>query len=268
MLAAQDPHNPVYQTVISGARGDVTQITQMAGMKGLVANPAGKIIELPIVSNYKEGLTTLEYFISTHGARKGLTDKGLRTPDAGYLTRRLVDVAQDTVITEIDCKSKSSLTFHAKDLGGEDSREFADHLYGRVLAADVKSKNGAVALKKGAMLDKAAMVKLAAARPSEVSVRSVLTCNLDWGICQQCYGLDLALGGIVNVGEAVGVIAAQSIGEPGTQLTMRTFHTGGVAGEDITQGLPRVEELFEARPPKGERPCSPEIDGTWNQRRP
>ena len=262
MLKAQDPHNPVYQTVISGARGNASQINQMAGMKGLVANPSGRIIELPILHNFKEGLESLEYFISTHGARKGLTDKGLRTPDAGYLTRRLVDVAQDTVITEVDCKSKRFLTFHAKDLGGEDSREFTDHLYGRVLATDAKNKNGTVALKKGTLLDKPAMVKLAAAKPSEVSVRSVLTCNLDWGTCQQCYGMDLGLGGIVNVGEAVGVIAAQSIGEPGTQLTMRTFHTGGVAGqEDITQGLPRVEELFEARPPKGEAVLS-EIDGT------
>ena len=262
MLAAQDIHNPVYQTVISGARGDVSQINQMAGMIGLVANPSGRIIELPIATNFKEGLHSLEYFISTHGARKGLTDKGLRTPDAGYLTRRLVDVAQDTVVTEADCKSKRFLTFHAKDLGGEESRAFADHLYGRVLAADVKNKNGTVALKKGDLLDKAAMVKLVATKPSEVSVRSVLTCNLNWGTCQQCYGMDLGLGGLVNVGEAVGVIAAQSIGEPGTQLTMRTFHTGGVAGqEDITQGLPRVEELFEARPPKGEAVLS-EIDGT------
>jgi DNA-directed RNA polymerase subunit beta' len=261
MLAAQDTHNPVYQTVISGARGDISQINQMAGMIGLVANPSGRIIELPIATNFKEGLHSLEYFISTHGARKGLTDKGLRTPDAGYLTRRLVDVAQDTVITEADCKSKKFLTFYAKDLGGENSQEFTDHLYGRVLAADIK-KGATVVLKKGDLLDKAAMVKLASAKPSEVSVRSVLTCNLTWGTCQKCYGLDLGLGGLVNIGEAVGVIAAQSIGEPGTQLTMRTFHTGGVAGEeDITQGLPRVEELFEARPPKGEAILS-EIDGT------
>ena len=263
MLEAQDPHNPVYQTVISGARGDTSQINQMAGMIGLVANPSGRIIELPIRSNYKEGLGSLEYFISTHGARKGLTDKGLRTPDAGYLTRRLVDVSQDTVVTEADCKSKDYLLFKAEDLGGENSQEFTDHLYGRILGAEVKNKNGTVVLKKGDLLDKANMVKLTGAKPAEVEVRSVLGCRQNWGICQHCYGLDLGLGGLVKIGEAVGVIAAQSIGEPGTQLTMRTFHTGGVTGEqeDITQGLPRVEELFEARPPKGEAVLS-EIDGT------
>ena len=260
MLEAQDPHNPVYQTVISGARGDITQITSMAGMKGLVANPAGKIIELPIVSNYKEGLTTLEYFISTHGARKGLTDKGLRTPDAGYLTRRLVDVAQDTVVTEADCKSRSGVVFRAAELS-DLGQQFTDHLYGRVLAEDVvRTKTGKVVLKRGTLLDKPSLDILIAAKPVEVTVRSVLGCKQDWGICQQCYGLDLALSEPVKIGEAVGVIAAQSIGEPGTQLTMRTFHTGGVATEDITQGLPRVEELFEARPPKGEA-CLAEIDG-------
>ncbi|HEY8108547.1 MAG TPA: DNA-directed RNA polymerase subunit beta' [Patescibacteria group bacterium] len=259
MLGTQDPLNPVYQTVISGARGDTSQINQMAGMVGLVANPSGEIIELPIVSNFKEGLQALEYFISTHGARKGLTDKGLRTPDAGYLTRRLVDVAQDTVITQDDCKTKEYIVFNREDLGGSDS-EFEDHLYGRVIAKDVVVK-GKTILKKGDLVEKPNLEKLKKAIPEEVAVRSVLNCAQDWGICKQCYGLDLALGEPVRIGEAVGVIAAQSIGEPGTQLTMRTFHTGGVAAEDITQGLPRVEELFEARPPKGEAVLA-EIDGT------
>ncbi|MDP9212202.1 MAG: DNA-directed RNA polymerase subunit beta', partial [bacterium] len=258
MLDSQDPHNPVYQTVISGARGDSSQINQMAGMVGLVANPAGKIIERPITSNYKEGLQALEYFSSTHGARKGLTDKGLRTPDAGYLTRRLVDVAQDTVIIQHDCKTKEYILFKKDELKGSVS-EFEDHLYGRVLAKDLTIR-GKTILKKGDLIDKPAMEKLKKAKPEEVAVRSVLACALDWGICQQCYGLDLALSEPVRIGEAVGVIAAQSIGEPGTQLTMRTFHTGGVASEDITQGLPRVEELFEARPPKGEAILA-EIDG-------
>ena len=258
MLDTQDPRNPVYQTVISGARGDSSQINQMAGMVGLVANPSGRIIERPITSNYKEGLQALEYFSSTHGARKGLTDKGLRTPDAGYLTRRLVDVAQDTVVTQDDCKTKEHIVFRKDELK-ESVSEFEDHLFGRVLAKDLLVRGKAV-LKKGDLVDKPAMDKLKKAKPDEVSVRSVLTCALDWGICKQCYGLDLALREPVRLGEAVGVIAAQSIGEPGTQLTMRTFHTGGVATEDITQGLPRVEELFEARPPKGEAILA-EIDG-------
>ena len=259
MLTAQDPHNPVYQTVISGARGDVTQINQMAGMKGLVANPSGRIIELPIISNYKEGLRALEYFISTHGARKGLTDKGLRTPDAGYLTRRLVDVAQDTVIVEHDCKTKHGLTFVTTEVEAR-GEKLEDRISGRVLLKEVKGKGGKTLAKKGTLLDKDNLAALLAGKPEEVIVRSVLTCELDWGTCQACYGIDLAVGRIVNIGEAVGVIAAQSIGEPGTQLTMRTFHTGGVATEDITQGLPRVEELFEARPPKGQAALA-EIDG-------
>ncbi len=262
MLEAQDPQNPVYQTVISGARGDTSQLNQMAGMVGLVANPAGRIIELPITSNYKEGLSALEYFISTHGARKGLTDKGLRTPDAGYLARRLVDVAQDTVITVPDCKTKHGLTFR-RDEQEAVGRQLADRLAGRVLLKDAKDAKGKVLAKKGTLLDKVELEKLLKGKPEEVTVRSVLTCTQDWGTCQQCYGIDLALNELVNIGEAVGVIAAQSIGEPGTQLTMRTFHTGGVAAEDITQGLPRVEELFEARPPKGEAPLA-EIGGRVN----
>ena len=260
MLKVQDTQNPVYQTVISGARGDVTQINQMAGMKGLVANPSGRIIELPIISNYKEGLKALEYFISTHGARKGLTDKGLRTPDAGYLTRRLVDVAQDTVITEDDCQTKIGLTFVRSEVEarGEDIK---NRIEGRVVLKEVKDAKGNVIVKKGTLLDKSNLQKVLDGKPDEVVVRSVLSCGLDWGVCQLCYGVDLALGRLVNIGEAVGVIAAQAIGEPGTQLTMRTFHTGGVATEDITQGLPRVEELFEARPPKGEAIIA-DLDGT------
>ena len=254
MLEVQDPTNPVYQSVISGARGDTSQINQMAGMVGLVANPSGEIIELPIISNFKEGLQALEYFISTHGARKGLTDKGLRTPDAGYLTRRLVDVAQDTVIIQEDCKTKGFITFAKEDLD-----RIEDHVYGRVLAKDLVVK-GKTILKKGDLIDKPNMEKVKKTKPEEVAVRSVLNCALNWGICKHCYGMDMALGEPVRIGEAVGVIAAQSIGEPGTQLTMRTFHTGGVAAEDITQGLPRVEELFEARPPKGEAILA-DIDG-------
>ncbi len=259
MLAAQDPHNPVYQTVISGARGDVSQLNQMAGMKGVVVNPSGRMIDLPIISNYKEGLKALEYFISTHGARKGLTDKGLRTPDAGYLTRRLVDVAQDTVITIADCKTKQGLTFVTTEVAAR-GEQIGDRISGRVLLKDVKDAKGKVVCKKGTLLDREILADLLATKPTEVTVRSVLTCAHDWGVCQCCYGLDLALGRRVNIGEAVGVIAAQSIGEPGTQLTMRTFHTGGVAAEDITQGLPRVEELFEARPPKGQAVLS-EVSG-------
>jgi DNA-directed RNA polymerase subunit beta' len=258
MLKSQDPLNPVYQTVISGARGDTSQLNQMAGMKGIVANPSGRLIELPIRSNYKEGLRALEYFISTHGARKGLTDKGLRTPDAGYLTRRLVDVAQDTVVAADDCKTKHGLTFVTAEL--DEGEELRDRIFGRVLMKDVK-KGQKVIAKKGDLVDKDLVEVILASKPEEVTVRSVLTCELDWGICRNCYGLDLAISKKVNIGEAVGVIAAQAIGEPGTQLTMRTFHTGGVAAQDITQGLPRVEELFEARPPKGEAKLA-EISGT------
>ena len=259
MLDAQDTSNPVYQTVISGARGDTSQLNQMAGMKGIVANPSGKMIELAITSNYKEGFQALEYFISTHGTRKGLTDKGLRTPDAGYLTRRLVDVAQDTVINEHNCGTKEGLTFITKEVVAR-GEKLADRISGRVLLKDVKDAKGSVLMKKGTLLDRANLEELLAHDPAEVVVRSVLTCALPWGACQLCYGLDLAIGKLVNIGEAVGVIAAQSIGEPGTQLTMRTFHTGGVAAEDITQGLPRVEELFEARPPKGQAVLT-EING-------
>ncbi len=250
MLGAQDHTNPVYQTVISGARGNTSQLNQMAGMKGLVANPSGRIIELPIKSNYKEGLQALEYFISTHGARKGLTDKGLRTPDAGYLTRRLVDVAQDTVIVVDDCGTKEGLTFTTSDAEVRGD-SFPDHIYGRVLMKDAKDAKGAVVAKKGTLITKDVLAEIAERKVPEAIVRSILTCIQHIGTCQKCYGLDLATGKLVTHGEAVGVIAAQSIGEPGTQLTMRTFHTGGVASEDITQGLPRVEELFEARPPKG-----------------
>lgn len=234
----------------SGARGDLSQVNQMAGMLGLVADPAGRTIELPIKSNYKEGFSVLEYFNSTHGARKGLTDTALKTAESGYLTRRLVDVAQDVIITEHDCGDTegSSLSRHESEAIGE---SFTYRLSGRVAVVDLKV-DGKTLVKAGEMIsdDKAALIDKSGV--DSVRVRSVLKCRTFWGICQQCYGLDLARGHMVKLGEPVGVIAAQSIGEPGTQLTMKTFHKGGVAGEDITTGLPRVEEIFEARNPKGQ----------------
>lgn len=236
----------------SGARGNIGQLAQMAAMKGNVVNAAGRTMELPIRSNYKEGLSSLEYFISTHGARKGLSDTALKTSDSGYLTRRLVDVSQDVIITDIDCGDKEGITIskaESKSMG----EEFASRLISRVLAGDaVNTKTGEVIAKKGKLVTKEIYAKIEEAGIEEVRIRSVLTCASTFGICQKCYGADLATGELVAPGEAVGIVAAQSIGEPGTQLTMRTFHAGGIAGADITQGLPRVEELFEARTPKGQ----------------
>jgi len=246
----------------SGAtKGGVNTVRQLAGMRGLMADPNGRIIPLPIRSNFREGLTALEYFLSTHGSRKGLADTALRTADAGYLTRRLVDVAQDVIVTEVDCGTNTGIwvrTSESKGLG----ESFLERVATRVLAADVSDpENGEVVLERGAVLDDAALNALDRYEIQDAFVRSPLTCETRFGICEKCYGLDLARGGTVKQGEAVGIIAAQSIGEPGTQLTLRTFHTGGVAGsDDITQGLPRVEELFEVRNPKGEAVIS-EIDG-------
>lgn len=259
--------NPVWMMVYSGARGNMMQIRQIAGMRGLVANPKGEIIPRPIKSNFREGLSVLEYFISTHGARKGLADTALRTADSGYLTRRLCDVAQDVIIREEDCGTDRGLTLKmaAKDSAGTLVRD--DHvetsLFGRNLAEDI-SASGKVLLTAGTDLGDRNIDTLVAAGVEEVKVRSVLTCDSKVGQCAMCYGRSMAAGKIVDVGEAVGIIAAQSIGEPGTQLTMRTFHTGGaqLLGEtQITHGLPRVQELFEARTPKGVAPIA-EAAGT------
>ncbi len=245
-----DRFNPIYMMAYSGARGNIKQIRQLAGMRGLMANPKGDIIDRPIKANFREGLTVLEYFISTHGARKGLADTALRTADSGYLTRRLVDVAQDVIVRESDCGTDEGVEFPVLRDG-----ENPDHnLVGRcLLEPAVNPTTGEVVREAGDYIENDAAVEaLAAAGVSSVVVRTVMTCHAKHGICQACYGWDLASSRPVDIGTAVGIIAAQSIGEPGTQLTMRTFHTGGVAGEDITHGLPRVTELFEARKPKGQ----------------
>ncbi|MEZ4870318.1 MAG: DNA-directed RNA polymerase subunit beta' [Caldilineaceae bacterium] len=246
----------------SGAtKGGINPIRQLAGMRGLMADPNGRIIPLPIRSNFREGLTALEYFLSTHGARKGLADTALRTADAGYLTRRLVDVAQDVIITDDDCGTANGIwidTPESEAMG----ETFAERIAGRYLAGDLTDpETGELVLAKGDLLSEAALAMVARHKITRAFVRNPLTCEARFGLCERCYGEDLARGGQVKLGEAVGIIAAQSIGEPGTQLTLRTFHTGGVAGaDDITQGLPRIEELFEARNPKGEAVIS-EIDG-------
>ena len=256
-----DKFNPVYMMANSGARGNIKQIRQLAAMRGLVANPKGDIIDRPIKANFREGLTVLEYFISTHGARKGLADTALRTADSGYLTRRLVDVSQDVIIREEDCGTDRGTEL---DLF-KDEDELNDILIGRVLIKPIiDKKTKEVLFDIGHMLRRGDLDPTAKkAKIKGVSVRSVFTCEAKFGVCQQCYGMALAAGELVDIGEAVGIIAAQSIGEPGTQLTMRTFHTGGVAGEDITHGLPRIVELFEARKPKGEAQMA-EISGKVN----
>jgi DNA-directed RNA polymerase subunit beta' len=261
-----DVLNPIYMMANSGARGSFSQIRQLAGMRGLMANPKGEIIERPIKANFMEGLSVLEYFISTHGARKGLADTALRTADSGYLTRRLVDVAQDVIIRLEDCGTAESIDMPVSKLevdpdtrGLRPTGEPNDNLIGRIAAEDVKTKRGRVIVEKGSEIDRAELADLAEAWQDDtdkghvitVPMRSVLKCEAPTGVCQACYGRSLASGKVADIGDAVGIIAAQSIGEPGTQLTMRTFHTGGVAGADITHGLPRVVELFEARKPKG-----------------
>jgi DNA-directed RNA polymerase subunit beta' len=248
--------NPIYMMANSGARGSFKQIRQLAGMRGLMANPKGEIIERPIKANFMEGLSVLEYFISTHGARKGLADTALRTADSGYLTRRLVDVAQDVIIRADDCKTKDFIELPLRTPDGTINA----NLIGRVAAKKFTTKRNRELLKRGQEIDLPELEEIAEAFGDEevaIPVRSVLKCELESGICAACYGRALATGATVELGDAVGIIAAQSIGEPGTQLTMRTFHTGGVAGLDITQGLPRVVELFEARKPKGLAQISP-----------
>ncbi|MBD5786757.1 DNA-directed RNA polymerase subunit beta' [Cellulosimicrobium terreum] len=258
-LEAND-RNTVYRMVGSGARGNWMQVRQIAGMRGLVANPKGEIIPRPIKSNYREGLSVLEYFIATHGARKGLADTALRTADSGYLTRRLVDVSQDVIVREEDCGTERGLTMPiAEELGGILVRhpKVETSIYSRTLASDLVDADGNVIGKAGDDAGDVLIDAAVAAGVRDAKVRSVLTCESRVGTCAKCYGRSLATGKLVDIGEAVGIIAAQSIGEPGTQLTMRTFHTGGVASaDDITQGLPRVTELFEARTPKGEAPIA------------
>ncbi|HEX2128278.1 MAG TPA: DNA-directed RNA polymerase subunit beta', partial [Solirubrobacterales bacterium] len=247
MEAGFDELNPIYMMANSGARGNIMQIRQIAGMRGLVANPRGEIIPRPIRANFREGLTVLEYFISTHGARKGLADTALRTADSGYLTRRLVDVAQEVIVRQEDCGTDRGIKL---DVNAERAH-LKQKLISRVLLEDAVDGDGNVVVEAGTEVSADLAKQIDVSGVAEVRVRSVLTCEAKYGVCQKCYGISLATGKMVELGEAVGIVAAQSIGEPGTQLTMRTFHTGGVAGEDITHGLPRVVELFEARTPKG-----------------
>jgi DNA-directed RNA polymerase subunit beta' len=254
-----DKNGSTYDLFTSGARGTVTSLIQMTGMKGLIQNNQGRTLEFPIIPSYKEGLSPIEYFITTHGARKGASDTALNTAKAGYLTRRLVDVAQDVVITEEDCGTKEGKTVAKENISGIEI-SLSKNIRGRVLAGDLKDKNGKVAYKKGFLVTKEEAQKIESLGFTEVFVRSPLTCKTVHGLCQQCYGLDLGRNRLVDLGEAVGIIAAQAIGEPGTQLTLRTFHAGGVAGTDITAGLPRVEEIFERRIPKNAAIVS-EVDG-------
>ena len=257
-----DELNPIYMMAQSGARGNMNQLRQIAGMRGLMANTSGKAVEIPVKSCFREGLDTLEYFVSSHGARKGLTDTALRTADSGYLTRRLVDVSQDIVIREEDCETTEGIMVEDIKDGNQVLEKLDERLIGRFVINDVKDpKTGKVIVDTNTIINDKIADKIVSSGIKQVYVRSVLGCRCKHGACRKCYGMGLATREKVNIGESVGIIAAQSIGEPGTQLTMRTFHSGGVAGGDITQGLPRVEELFEARNPKGLATIS-EIDGT------
>ncbi len=254
LLGGLDKYNNIYMMADSGARGSDKQIKQLAGMRGLMADTTGKTIELPIKSNFREGLDVLEYFISAHGARKGLSDTALRTADSGYLTRRLVDVSQELIVRDVDCCEGKEIPFMEVKAfmdGAETIESLEDRITGRYAAETIEDANGDVIVKKNHMITPKRAAKVIATGKESVKIRTILSCKSHNGICAKCYGANMATGQAVQVGEAVGIIAAQSIGEPGTQLTMRTFHTGGVAGGDITQGLPRVEELFEARKPKG-----------------
>jgi DNA-directed RNA polymerase subunit beta' len=251
MQEAQNPLNPVFMMATSGARGSIAQVKQLGGMRGLMSDPSGRILEIPVKASLKEGLTVLEYFISTHGARKGLADTALRTADSGYLTRRLVDVAQDVIIREEDCGTANGITVSDIAAGKEIIEPLTDRIIGRRASEDIKAGKDVI-VKRDEEIDEDKIKAIVAAEIKTVKIRSVLTCQAKYGVCSMCYGRNLATGNKVDIGEAVGIIAAQSIGEPGTQLTLRTFHTGGVATEDIITGLPRVEEIFEARKPKGQ----------------
>jgi DNA-directed RNA polymerase subunit beta' len=255
MQAAQNPLNPVFMMATSGARGSIAQVKQLGGMRGLMSDPSGRILEIPVKASLKEGLTVLEYFISTHGARKGLADTALRTADSGYLTRRLVDVAQDVIIREEDCGTSNGITVSDIRAGKEIIEPLVDRIAGRRAAEEIRAdakKPTTVIVARDEEIDEEKAKAIVEAGVETVKIRSVLTCQSKYGVCSMCYGRDLATGNRADIGTAVGIIAAQSIGEPGTQLTLRTFHTGGVATEDIITGLPRVEEIFEARKPKGQ----------------
>lgn len=252
LMDSLDKFNPIFMMADSGARGSKSQIKQLAGMRGLMANPSGKIIELPIRASFRDGLNVLEYFISTHGARKGNADTALKTADSGYLTRRLVDVCQDVIVRHEDCGTNEGFEVSEICDGSEVIEQLVERLTGRYSAEDIiHPKTGKVIVPKGEYMDINLAQEVQNSGVKKVMIRSVFTCKAKIGVCAKCYGMNMATSQKINIGEAVGIIAAQSIGEPGTQLTMRTFHTGGVAGSDITQGLPRVEELFEARKPKG-----------------
>ncbi|WP_226585798.1 DNA-directed RNA polymerase subunit beta' [Halobacillus litoralis] len=265
LMKSLNPRNPIFMMSDSGARGNASNFTQLAGMRGLMANPAGRIIELPIKSSFREGLTVLEYFISTHGARKGLADTALKTADSGYLTRRLVDVAQDVIVREDDCGTDRGLPVSSLNEGSEVIEPLIDRLIGRTAFQTVKHpETGYILAERNQVISEDGARQIVESGVEQVVIRTAFTCNTKHGVCKKCYGRNLATGDEVEVGEAVGIIAAQSIGEPGTQLTMRTFHTGGVAGDDITQGLPRIQEIVEARNPKGQAVIT-EIDGTVHE---
>ena len=263
LMEGLEAKNPIFMMSDSGARGNISNFTQLAGMRGLMAAPNGRIMELPILSNFREGLSVLEMFFSTHGARKGMTDTALKTADSGYLTRRLVDVAQDVIIREDDCGTDRGLVIRAITDGKEVTETLEERLFGRYTKKSVKHpETGEVIVGPDTLITEDMAAAIVNAGVEEVTIRSVFTCKTRHGVCRHCYGINLATGDAVEVGEAVGTIAAQSIGEPGTQLTMRTFHTGGVASNtDITQGLPRIQEIFEARNPKGEAVIT-EVKGT------
>lgn len=261
LMQSLDKTNPIFMMSDSGARGNASNFTQLAGMRGLMAAPSGKIIELPITSSFREGLTVLEYFISTHGARKGLADTALKTADSGYLTRRLVDVAQDVIVREEDCGTDRGLLVCDIKEGTEMIEPFIERIEGRYSKETIRHpETDEVIIRPDELITPEIAKKITDAGIEQMYIRSAFTCNARHGVCEKCYGKNLATGEKVEVGEAVGTIAAQSIGEPGTQLTMRTFHTGGVAGSDITQGLPRIQEIFEARNPKGQAVIT-EIEG-------
>ncbi|KOR25084.1 DNA-directed RNA polymerase subunit beta' [Clostridium sp. L74] len=262
LMESLDSFNPIYMMADSGARGSKSQIKQLAGMRGLMANPSGKILELPIKASFREGLDVLEYFISTHGARKGNADTALKTADSGYLTRRLVDVSQDVIVRQEDCGTEEGYEVSEIKEGNEVIEPLVERLSGRYPSEDIiHPTTGEVIVKRNTYMDEEIAQKVSDAGIKKVKIRSVFTCKSKHGVCAKCYGMNMGTSQKIHIGEAVGIVAAQSIGEPGTQLTMRTFHTGGVAGADITQGLPRVEELFEARKPKGLAIVS-EVSGT------